>query len=904
MEPTSVEILQTATSAVSSRAEELSDISGAVDYVGPDIFGEQLNFTEIQENVQHMTPEEIEAVTNEQSNSMLDSILGMFTPPPAPAAPPPPPPRSPLAGFFADTFLGPSNPELGSSLETHIQRELVVPNEAANIATGQTLRGWLGAVFDQRFPNYNPENMPNLAFEEFPSGLQVPGHIPGPQIPTVPQPDVREFERQWQDVSIQGENQLFGSPGSDLLGGGLSIVNASFVNQDQPADGVTFSTDSGGAFVAVPNEPPRSVESILGELTRVTQTGGNLTPHQRALVQTMTPEQRRVAGIFLTPSGEVVPTTQVLLRALNNIANGIPLNANQMAALGAVFNNISDSGDRRDVITQLAQTTGIPRDDISAAVGPSMRALIEDQRVGIRQAEDRIAESNERAIRLIRKQVVKTLGKDRTFVTENGRRVDIETVVARALRNLSEGKPLSANQRAVLAEYRRETGSTLGRRETAFRTPSGEIRTREKVLANALSRLRSGRRLTANQVLALRQEGIRVTAAGVPTQPLYMTARGGIRTQAQVLARAMERQAAGRFLTANQRQAIRRAERAGEPIYTTAEGETRTQAQVLARAQQRQAAGQYLTANQRLALRRAEKAGTPTYTTARGDVRTQAQVLARAQERQAAGQYLTANQRLAMSRAAPTYTTARGETRTQTQVLTRARERQAAGQFLTANQRLAVSRAAAARPAAPPPRRAAPTYVTSRGEVRTQAQVVARAQERQAAGQFLTANQRLAMSSSGGGSAGTGAAASARRPHIRHIPRRRSNSGSGGCSSSGAAGCRAVPYREPEARAQPHRSRSQVTSCCSRTAACSCASVCTSACTSAGRTCTSTGASPGAAAGRTCTSTGRRPSTSASTSRTSTAPGASISRTRTALGASTTCTSAPVRRTGVRYGAG
>ena len=388
---------------------------------------------------------------------------------------------------------------------------------------------------------------------------------------------------------------------------GAGIANAISEALGQERD---FSSTDGGVTELFGRHIP---DSVITSLARTINVGGALGPRTAAVIRDMTEEQRLAAGIYMLPNRTVLSPAEALERALTAIRTGAPLGNNARAALGALFNSIPDPGDRRDLVTRFALMTGASRDDVSSTVAEAAQTFREGRRTARDQAEATRRVEEQRNLNRTRNRVLRELGRDRTFTTENGNRVDIETVVTRAIKNLRDGRPLSANQRQVLREYRRETGSELGRRETAFRTEGGDVRTRAQVLASAQNRLESGRRLTANQVLALRQEGIRVTAAS----------RAPARTIREIKREALSNVDLDR-------------------TFTTNDGRTVSSAYVLTNALRSLRAGRPLTHNQRVVLRDAGiSAPTQTFTTPSGRIKPRAQILREANERLAAGRTLT-----------------------------------------------------------------------------------------------------------------------------------------------------------------------------------------------------------------------------------------------------------------------
>ena len=98
----------------------------------------------------------------------------------------------------------------------------------------------------------------------------------------------------------------------------------------------------GTLFIETSGSEPRRFTEVVQRLINTISSGGELGPNQLALVQSMTPAQRLAAGIFLSPNGSVLTPSEVTAAALINLANGNPLNANQQAALGLAFRNISE----------------------------------------------------------------------------------------------------------------------------------------------------------------------------------------------------------------------------------------------------------------------------------------------------------------------------------------------------------------------------------------------------------------------------------------------------------------------------------------------------------------------------------------------------------------------------------
>ena len=133
-----------------------------------------------------------------------------------------------------------------------------------------------------------------------------------------------------------------------------------------------------GSFVVAQDGSAVSLPSVAQNLSSIIRIGGTLGANELALVQSLTSEQRRTAGIFMRPDGTVVSGDQVINNALVNIANGNPLSANQRAALGMLF-NATRAEDRGELVNAIAQATGIRPADVESC-GRAVYALRESDR--------------------------------------------------------------------------------------------------------------------------------------------------------------------------------------------------------------------------------------------------------------------------------------------------------------------------------------------------------------------------------------------------------------------------------------------------------------------------------------------------------------------------------------------
>lgn len=504
--------------------------------------------------------------------------------------------------------------------------------------------------------------------------------------------------------------------------------------------GYTLAPYRGGVYVVGPDGQAANLSRVTRNLAANIRAGLPLSATQQVLVDAMTPEQRRAAGIFTRPDGSIASGQQIVEGAFRNLSAGAPLSANQQAALGMFFNGIRTPGARRDAVTALARAAGIPVQQASQVVGQSMRAAGANQQAARQQAAQAVT-SPSAAHAATRRQILDVIGRDTTFTTRGGKVVSARHVVENALQNQAAGRPLTENQKRVMAQYRQAGGayaspSERGRptvrarpgapapyapRQQTFTTKTGQTRTVQQVLRNAAANQAAGRPLTANQKKAVKQ-----AAAEQKTQQ--------IRAQAQPKPKPAPKPAP-RPAPAPPRQAPPPAQR--QQVFKTATGRTRTRQEVLANARQNIAAGRPLTANQKKAVKQTP-ASSPAGRQLQAAARAAPRVVPQPRPRVVASATPTTPR---VSAYAPRPAPAPAPRPAAPALRPAPPPRPAAP--------VARPSPYAGRPTPAPrpaPRPApAPTYTTRTGQTRTQAQVLRNAAQNQAAGRPLTANQKKAL---------------------------------------------------------------------------------------------------------------------------------------------------------------
>lgn len=603
-----------------------SGLTGGAAGEAGDLFGEQERFNEALDDFRS---------ESDDQGSFLGSIAGylseLFGGSPDPAGP------ADLSGFLGDPAFG--NPELGGSLGREAghrsaadainRREQIVLEALAEYGPswGYSLNRRLGNV-DLAVPIPNPLehlitpdefNYPDVP-EEWSEPFGRP--IPNPYRDEGAITPRRELEAMLESGRLTVMPSTYSPPPEmrmpDVLGG--------------PPGMREFSIEGGGQATLFLTPEGRALDPrpIIRGLVRAAAVGGQLSRNQRILALSMTPEQRRAAGIFLRPNGTVASAPQIIERALANLSAGRPLSDNQRAALGLAFNNIPTASARRDAILELSRVTGVTAGALNRTIGRSMRAAVADKQAAATVAARTAISTARTGRRDARREVLDVIGRDTTFRTRNGKRVDARTVVNNALQNLGAGRPLTENQKVALREYRRATGSDLGKKEPVYRTKTGETRTTQQVLRNAARNKAAGRPLTANQKAAVKRQA-KATAKPIPRSVPKAAPRPTPKRAAApkptpwAAPKAAPKPASKRVVKAAPRPAPRPAPkaapkatpwRAAAPkpapkkkpvVYKTKTGQVRTEKQVLRNAAQNKAAGRPLTANQKKALKKAKK---------------------------------------------------------------------------------------------------------------------------------------------------------------------------------------------------------------------------------------------------------------------------------------------------------
>ena len=485
-----------------------------------------------------------------------------------------------------------------------------------------------------------------------------------------------------------GTRDLRGSPVGDLLGNAISHGGA----LAQTTSGSTVVIDSAGRAA--------DFVSVVRLLTNTIASGGRPSSHEITLLNRLTPAQRHAAGIFLNSAGQVIPPQRVLTAAINNLQSGTPLTPNQNVLFGQLYRNLN-TDQRRTLVAELGRPSGTSASASRALLAPALntavRAAIDVNQTARADAErlarvaTRDARTTARAdLRDARSQILDVVGRDTTFRTRSGRTVTAREVVHNALLNRQAGRPLTANQQAVLRTYRASTGQRV---EVQQQSQDAALRERQEDRRQALIQRQQVR---AAAVPAAERSGLSERQQ-VQLQQQATRQRQAVRQQdqRQALERRIEAAVPGaeRRDLLQQRQTLERQQQLNRQAVAERQAVHRAEARqasqppaALARAQQVQVARQEAAARaqreaQQAAARTqaARQARQTTFTTAGGAERTRREVLAAAQERQAVGQALRPIQREALA---------------QQQVVQRAREAQTRAQAAAQE---ATTRAAQAR---------------------------------------------------------------------------------------------------------------------------------------------------------------------------------------------------------------
>jgi hypothetical protein len=338
--------------------------------------------------------------------------------------------------------------------------------------------------------------------------------------------------------------------------------------------------------------------SAFDNLLNTIRTGGTPGASARAIIDAMTPAQQRAAGIFVQPDGTVAGFNVVLTKAIQNAAAGKALTTNQQAALGLAFNNIPSADKRRDLLIGLAGgPTGEDYRNLSAAVGPAMRAARDLQRTarqqtraqrfrqlgvndpdakiarleaagvsrnaeaklvalaragvdnpvakverlvaqGVRNPVERLlGQARKEAARKTARKLARAVGAGRTYTTEAGRTVTAATAARNAAKSLAAGKPLTATQQKLVRQ-----ANQVEQRVAALKAAGArQVRAKVERLAAA------GVRNPAKALASAREAGVRRAATKIATlreagvrraaQKVVALEEAGVRRGAQKVAR-------------------------------------------------------------------------------------------------------------------------------------------------------------------------------------------------------------------------------------------------------------------------------------------------------------------------------------------------------------------------------
>lgn len=358
---------------------------------------------------------------------------------------------------------------------------------------------------------------------------------------------------------------------------GMTVINASYT--EDPV-GLVLHNESGDDVIITPNGAPQLVTDVLRGLHRTVNFGGTPGPNQQAIIDAMTPAQRSAAGIFFRPDGEVAPFKDVVSAAIINAANGRPLTDNQTAALGLAFNNIPDPNDRRDMINTIAGGRYSRfRDEISAAVGPAMRAARDIRqeanadtsaqqyaRAGINNPDAKIARLEAAGVE--NNAEAKFLALHAAGINNPVER--IERLVAKGVRNPVQYLLNEATQKAV-----RQTTRALVKEVpagTTYTTKAGRTVSAETVARNAAKNLAAGKPLTPTQQKLVRKAQVnqatrqitKQLVSSIDTSKTYATPDGKTRTAAQIAEGAARNIARGKPRTENQKALVKEARKTEE----------------------------------------------------------------------------------------------------------------------------------------------------------------------------------------------------------------------------------------------------------------------------------------------------------------------------------------------------